>query len=88
MTVGIAFIAIPILPDFPENSRLGFNDAERSLAQLRMKEDAFGMSDVAGADSSSAWQSLKSALGDYKAWVMALSLTAMVIALSFNQFFP
>ncbi|KAK4705546.1 hypothetical protein P7C70_g658, partial [Phenoliferia sp. Uapishka_3] len=39
-------------------------------------------------DTMTTWQSLKSAITDYKVWVMALSLTAMVISLSFNQFFP
>lgn len=81
-------IAIPLLPDFPENSKLGFNDAERSLAQLRMKEDAHGMSDIAGADAMTTGQSLKAVFTDYKVYMMALSLTAMVISLSFNQFFP
>jgi hypothetical protein len=69
---------VPILPDFPENSRLGFNDAERSLAQLRMKEDAYGMSDVGEANAMTNWQSFKAVVSDYKVYVMALSLTAMV----------
>ncbi|GAA6006173.1 hypothetical protein JCM10207_000550 [Rhodosporidiobolus poonsookiae] len=83
LTIFFALLAIPILPDFPHNSR-GFTKAELELAQLRMTEDVGVKDDT----KVSNWQALKLALGDYKLWVMALSLTAMTIGLSFNQFFP
>ena len=38
ITMFVAVIAIPILPDFPHNTR-GFSEEERQLAQLRMLED-------------------------------------------------
>ncbi|GAA6041295.1 hypothetical protein JCM8097_001322 [Rhodosporidiobolus ruineniae] len=83
ITVFFALLAIPILPDFPHNSR-GFSKAELELAQLRMTEDV-GVKDETNV---STMQALKLALTDYKVWVMALSLTSMTIGLSFNQFFP
>ncbi|CDZ96600.1 mfs general substrate transporter [Phaffia rhodozyma] len=83
LTVFVAVIAFFILPDFPHNSR-GFTEEERALAQLRMKEDS-GRPDGEGGSSI---EGLKLAFTDYKVWVMALSLTAMVVGLSFNQFFP
>ena len=46
------------------------------------------MSDVGEADSMTTVQSLKAVATDYKVYILALSLTSMVIALSFNQFFP
>jgi len=84
ITVFIGLITIFILPDFPENSR-GFTQAERDLAHLRMAEDS-GMRD--DESDETAFQSFWQVVKDYKVWVMALSLTAMVVSLSFNQFFP
>ncbi|KAK4699668.1 MFS transporter, ACS family, pantothenate transporter, partial [Phenoliferia sp. Uapishka_3] len=83
LTIFFAFVAFFVLPDFPENTR-GFTDAERTLAQLRMAED-YGEKDL---DNMTPIQGLKAAVTDYKVWVMAISLTSMVISLSFNQFFP
>lgn len=46
-----------------------------------MTED-FGGKDE---DTTTPMQAVVAVLTDYKAWVMALSLTSMVISLSFNQ---
>jgi len=86
ITVAIGIITIFILPDFPENSR-GFSQAERDLAHLRMVEDAGSADDDKDANMT-PWQGLVLAMTDYKVWLMALSLTSMVVSLSFNQFFP
>lgn len=81
MTMFIGFLTILILPDFPHNSR-GFTPEERKLAVLRMAEDA-GQSD---SDETSTWKAFVSAMLDYRMHLMALTLTAMVIGLSFNAF--
>lgn len=52
-----------------------------------MVEDA-GEADDDPSGQLPPLKALALALGDPKAWVMALSLTAMVVALSFNAFFP
>lgn len=80
LTMFIALLCIPILPDFPHNSR-GFSAEEKMLAQLRMREDAGEADD----DTTTFLQALKMMIVDPKTWVMSLSLTAMVIGLCFNQ---
>lgn len=83
LTMAFAVISVFILPDFPHNSR-GFSAEEKELAQLRMTEDV-GMKDET---TVSTWTAVKLSLGDYKTWCMSLTLTAMVIGLSFNAYFP
>ncbi|KAK4052147.1 hypothetical protein OIV83_002441 [Microbotryomycetes sp. JL201] len=85
LTGFFAIVACVMLPDFPENSKRGFSAEERALAELRMIEDHGAKNED---DNESAWTSLKAVLLDTKAWVMTLSLIAMVVGLSFNQFFP
>lgn len=82
VTVVIAILSAFILPDFPHNSR-GFTDEERKLAQLRMTEDAGGAPDE-DETNSGPMRGLYLAVTDYKVWVMAFSLTAMVVGLSFK----
>ncbi|BGP29393.1 hypothetical protein JCM10296v2_001132 [Rhodotorula toruloides] len=83
ITMAVAVISVFILPDFPHNSR-GFSAEEKELAQLRMTEDV-GMKDETTVSTGTA---LKIALGDYKLHLMSLTLTAMVVGLSFNSYFP
>ncbi|BGP22192.1 hypothetical protein JCM10295v2_001070 [Rhodotorula toruloides] len=83
ITMAVAVISVFILPDFPHNSR-GFTAEEKELAQLRMTEDV-GVKDET---TVSTWTALTLALGDYRLWVFSLVLTAMVIGLSFNAYYP
>jgi Zn-dependent protease with chaperone function len=79
-----AIVAYFILPDFPENDKR-LSDIERKLALRRMVED------VGEADAEKAGNSLhgfKLAMTDWKVWWMAFTLTAQVVGLSFNQYFP
>ncbi|KAH8675575.1 major facilitator superfamily domain-containing protein [Xylariales sp. PMI_506] len=85
VTMTFAVMAAFILPDLPHNS-YGFTAEEREVAQLRMLED------VGEADEDSAQQGqfdgLKMAIKDPKLYVMSLTLTAYVVGLSFNAYFP
>ncbi|KAH7035770.1 major facilitator superfamily domain-containing protein [Microdochium trichocladiopsis] len=85
ITMAVAIAAAFLLPDLPHNSR-GFTAEELAVAQLRMIEDV-GEADV-DEEGQNAFTGLKMALTDVKAYVMALTLTAYVIGLSFNAFFP
>jgi len=85
ITMAIAISAAFILPDLPHNSR-GFSEEELAVAQQRMLEDV-GEADV-DEDGQSAFAGLKMTLTDAKAYIMALTLTAYVLSLSFNSFFP
>lgn len=64
----------------------GFSVEEKKLAILRMVEDAGEVDDE--ENQIPPMKALALALGDYKAWVMAISLTCLVISLSFNQVSP
>jgi hypothetical protein len=85
ITMAIAISAVFILPDLPQNSR-GFTTEELDVAQLRMLED------VGEADEDSieqgAFDGLIMALKDPKLYILAFALTAYVVGLSFNAFFP
>ncbi|KAF3393135.1 hypothetical protein DPV78_010213 [Talaromyces pinophilus] len=85
ITMAIAFFAVFILPDLPSNAR-GFTEDERLVAQLRILEDV-GEADI-DSDKQSLFAGLIMALKDVKIYIMMLSLTAYVVGLSFNAFFP
>ncbi|KAK6909585.1 tartrate transporter [Kwoniella mangroviensis CBS 10435] len=84
-TMLIALAAFFILPDLPTNTR-GFTEEELEVAQLRLLED------VGEADQDSAEEGVFSglimAVKDVKIYVMMFALTAYVVGLSFNAFFP
>ncbi|UKZ93312.1 uncharacterized protein TrAFT101_008232 [Trichoderma asperellum] len=84
-TMAIAISAALILPDLPTNAR-GFTEEEKQVAQLRMLED------VGEADTDSSGQGVFDGLimcgKDIKVYLMMLTLTAYVVGLSFNAFFP
>ncbi|KAK5994117.1 MFS-type transporter cnsO [Cladobotryum mycophilum] len=85
VTMAVALSAGFILPDLPHNAR-GFTDEERYVAQLRMIEDV-GEADSDSADSG-VFDGLIMAIKDIKVWIMMFTLTAYVVGLSFNAFFP
>ncbi|KAH6850582.1 general substrate transporter [Chaetomium sp. MPI-CAGE-AT-0009] len=84
-TMLVAIFAAFILPDLPHNTR-GFTEEERYVAQLRMTEDV-GVADTDEPDQS-AFTGLIMALKDPKVYLMMFTLTAYVVGLSFNAFFP
>jgi len=67
----------------PENTTF-LSGEERALALKRLVLDA-GESD---ANEGGALNGLKLALTDVKVWALTFLLTAAVIAVSFNAFFP
>ncbi|KAL9712663.1 hypothetical protein Ac2012v2_003900 [Leucoagaricus gongylophorus] len=85
LTMGVAAMAIFILPDFPTTTRwLGAQ--ERALAIKRMEEDV-GVGDE-GETEQGKGSGLVMAVTDWKVWWLAVALTSQVIALSFNAYFP
>ncbi|CAK5268275.1 unnamed protein product [Mycena citricolor] len=85
LTVFVAIVAIFVLPDFPATSKW-LSEDERALALQRMSEDV-GVGDE-GQTEHGAMQGLWLAFSDWRVWWLAFALTAQVIALSFNAFFP
>jgi hypothetical protein len=84
----VAFLAIFILPDFPETTTGWLTPAEQALAVRRMVEDAGGHSGPDVPGKSSQFHGLSLAIRDEKVWFLAFSLTGFVISLSFNAYFP
>lgn len=85
VTMFLAILAGVILPDLPHNSR-GFTEEERQVAQLRMIEDV-GEADT-DAEGQGPFDGFIMCMKDVKIHVMMFTLTAYVIGLSFNAFFP
>lgn len=81
----IAIASAFILPDLPTNSR-GFTAEELEIAQLRMVEDV-GEADTDDVNAG-AFDGFFMAVKDVKIYVMMFTLTAYVVGLSFNAFFP
>ena len=82
--MGIAVVAIFVLPDFPTTTRW-LSPQERALAIRRMEEDA-GVGDQGETEGGA--NGLWLAITDWKVWWLALAMTSQVVALSFNAFFP
>jgi MFS family permease len=90
LTMFVAVCAIFILPDFPATTTWGLTEEERKLAEWRMAEDASGSADedASRGGGESQWRGLVLAFTDWKVWYLAVMLTAMVVGLSFNAYFP
>ena len=86
LTVFFAFVAIFVLPDFPATSTW-LSPLERRLAEKRLEED-IGVGDNDETEKRGHLQGLILAFSDWKVWWLALTLTSMVVSLSFNAFFP
>lgn len=86
MTCFVAVGAIFILPDFPDSTPW-LTEEERRLALRRMKEDV-GVGDQDETETGGRAYGLYLAVTDRKVWLFALALTAQVVALSFNAYFP
>jgi hypothetical protein len=89
LTISVAFASIFILPDFPSTTRW-LTPLERRLAEKRLEEDV-GLGDE--TDTGTGQQhgqmlplaGLKMAVLDWKVWWLAFALTALTVALSYNQ---
>ncbi|KIM46229.1 hypothetical protein M413DRAFT_307768 [Hebeloma cylindrosporum] len=93
-TILVAFLSMFILPDFPENSSNWLSPSEKAVALERMAEDIGHEEDRTLTDGMESkelhvwWHGLRLAIGDWKVWWLAATLTCMTISLSFNAYFP
>ncbi|KAH7337434.1 MFS general substrate transporter [Rhizoctonia solani] len=87
ITIAVAILAVFILPDFPSTSSRWLSPTEQRLAELRMIEDAGGEADQ---DSSvgGPFYGFVLTVKDWKVWWLSVALTAQVVGLSFNSYFP
>ncbi|KAI4591451.1 hypothetical protein KJ359_001023 [Pestalotiopsis sp. 9143b] len=82
-TVGIAFIAYFVIPNFPRTTTW-LSEEERALAIWRLEED-IGEDDWTGSENQTFWQGAKLAFSDVKTYVLE---ACFVASGSVTNFFP
>lgn len=82
VTVVVALISIPILPDHPLTTSW-LTEEERQLAHARISRDT-----VEESINTGSWASLKSAFGDPRLYLLALMQNLHLSANGFTNFFP
>ncbi|KAI1419390.1 major facilitator superfamily domain-containing protein [Xylaria sp. FL1777] len=85
ITVGVAIIAIPILPNFPRTTKW-LSEEEKALAIWRLEEDV-GEDDWA-AEEQSMWHGAKLAFSDVKTYVLLFLLLGIVSSGGVTNFLP
>ncbi|CAE6433525.1 unnamed protein product [Rhizoctonia solani] len=86
LTMGVAVLAIFILPDFPSTTSW-LSPEEKRLAEVRMAEDVGGEVDKDSSEEGHLYGFFL-AMRDWKVWWLAVALTGITIGLSFNAYFP
>ena len=85
MTVAVALIALPFLPDRPATARF-LNEREKELAVRRLTLDA---GEIDEDDMDMRWyQGAVLAFTDVKVWLHTALHWAYTAALSFSNYFP
>ncbi|GAP84519.1 putative pantothenate transporter liz1 [Rosellinia necatrix] len=84
ITVGVAIIAIPILPNFPRTTKW-LTEEEKALAIWRLEED-IGEDDWVGEESM--WHGAKLAFTDLKTYVLLFLLVGIVSSGGVTNFLP
>ncbi|KAI1122883.1 major facilitator superfamily domain-containing protein [Nemania abortiva] len=85
ITVGVAIIAIPILPNFPRTTKW-LSEEEKALAIWRLEEDV-GEDDWV-SEEQSMWHGAKLAFTDVKTYVLLFLLIGIVSAGGVTNFLP
>lgn len=84
ITIGVALIAIFVLPDFPATTRW-LSEDERLYAQWRLVSDANESDDN---KSTSVWIGVKQAFSDYRLYICILLQHCSLLSQTFQYFFP
>ncbi|KAI0400496.1 major facilitator superfamily domain-containing protein [Xylaria palmicola] len=86
VTVGVALIALPILPNFPRTTKW-LTEEEKALAIWRLEEDV-GEDDWVGEEQQSMWLGAKLAFTDVKTYVLLFLLLGIVSSGGVTNFLP
>ncbi|KAJ4524882.1 hypothetical protein HRR83_000520 [Exophiala dermatitidis] len=86
ITIGIAFIAYFILPNFPRTTPW-LSEEEKTLAAWRLEED-IGEDDWVDSEHQSFLHGAKLAAQDIKMWILMIILFCIVFSGSVTNFFP
>ncbi|KAJ5966319.1 hypothetical protein N7481_013033 [Penicillium waksmanii] len=86
MTIAIALLVIPFIPDYPGTTKRWWMDREyQLLADWRLRNENAGLTDD---DPGSLLWGVKQALVDPKLYMFIVLQMALLTAQSFNNFFP
>lgn len=86
MTIVIALLCVPFLPDFPLQKANPLLKRDHQLfAEWRIRKENAGIRDE---DPESIWWGLKQALIDPKLYMFIVLQMMLITAQSFNNFFP
>ncbi|KAI1332832.1 MFS general substrate transporter [Xylariaceae sp. FL0255] len=86
ITVGVAFMALFILPNFPRTTKW-LSEEEKALAVWRLEED-IGQDDWVDEDQKSLWYGAKLAFADSKTYVLLFLLIGIVSSGGVTNFLP
>ncbi|KAH8671281.1 major facilitator superfamily domain-containing protein [Xylariales sp. PMI_506] len=86
ITIGVAFAAYFVLPDFPRTTRW-LTEEEKALAIWRLEED-IGEDDWIDSEHQTFWQGAKLAFEDIKTYVLLVHVFCIVSSGSVTNFFP
>ena len=86
ITIGIAFLAYFVLPNFPRTTSW-LTEEERQLAVWRLEED-IGEDDWIGTEQQSFFHGMKLAFADVKMWILMLLLFCFVASGTVTNLFP
>lgn len=84
ITIGVAFIGIVVLPDYPGTTKW-LTEEERAFAQWRLKRD---INEDDEAKATSVWGGAKLALLDYRLYLFVLLQHLSLLSQTFQYFFP
>ncbi|KAI8629922.1 major facilitator superfamily domain-containing protein [Xylariaceae sp. FL1651] len=87
ITVGVAFIAIFILPNFPRTTKW-LSEEEKALAIWRLEEDIGEDDWIDGAQQQSLFHGAKLAFADMKTYVLLVLLLGIVSSGGVTNFLP
>ncbi|KAI3326117.1 MFS general substrate transporter [Xylariaceae sp. AK1471] len=87
ITVAVAFVAIPILPNFPRTTKW-LSEEERALAIWRLEEDVGEDDWVDDAKKQSMWHGAKLAFADIKTYILMGLLIGIVSSGGVTNFLP
>ncbi|KAL4739948.1 major facilitator superfamily domain-containing protein [Aspergillus similis] len=86
MTIAIAILVIPLIPDFPLTTKRWWLSREQQLlADWRLQNENAGIEDT---DPKSLTWGVKQAIRDPKLYMFVVLQMSLITAQSFNNFFP
>lgn len=86
ITIGIAFVAYFVLPNFPRTTTW-LTEEERQLAIWRLDED-IGEDDWVGSEQQTFFHGMKLAFADVKMWILMVLLFCFVASGTVTNLFP